>query len=264
MNSSENMAYRALRERILVGNLNPGERVSDFALSSVLGVSRTPVREAIRRLQAEGLVETAPTGGACVRLLSLRELAELVELREALEVFAVRQAVPRLTAADVAALREHCAVMHACAAEARARGGTGIHDPIGSRPTEADVEFHMIFMRRAGNRRLIRLLGDWYLLLQATLRHYRRLAPNGPNLVQVLSWIWRDHQRIYRAAARGDATAAARGMATHIRLYPRRLIPEYAHWADGDKTAATTNASLAERWLLADDTDAELTVLMPK
>src|SRR5437899_9132915 len=98
-------AHTFLREEILSERLQPGTELQEVALSQQLGVSRGPIRDAIGRLAAEGLVTVRPRRGAVVRLLSKDEFLELYQVREALEIMAVRLAVPRLGADDFAALQ---------------------------------------------------------------------------------------------------------------------------------------------------------------
>src|SRR5947209_20169009 len=98
--------YAYLREEILSERLQPGTELQEVALSEELGVSRGPIREAIGRLAAEGLVTVRPRRGALVRSLSKDEFLELYQVREALEMMAVRLAVPRLTEDVLARLQE--------------------------------------------------------------------------------------------------------------------------------------------------------------
>jgi DNA-binding GntR family transcriptional regulator len=94
-----------LREEILSSRLEPGAELNEVALSQELGVSRGPIREALGRLAAEGLVTIRPRRGALVRALSGDEFAEAYQVREALEWMAVRLAVPRLREEDLGALQ---------------------------------------------------------------------------------------------------------------------------------------------------------------
>src|ERR671935_979582 len=96
--------YDFLREEILSERLRPGAELQEVALSEELGVSRGPIREAIGRLAAEGLVTVRPRRGAVVRSLSKDEFLELYQVREALEMMAVRLAVPNLQPDDLAQL----------------------------------------------------------------------------------------------------------------------------------------------------------------
>src|SRR5437868_3185775 len=94
------MTLEALRERILRGHYPEGEPLRQDALASELGVSRIPVREALRQLEAEGLVTFAPHRGAVVSSLSIDEITELFELRAEVEGELLRRAIPKMTAAD--------------------------------------------------------------------------------------------------------------------------------------------------------------------
>src|SRR5207244_9217285 len=100
-----------LREQILSGKLEPGAELAEVALSEQLGVSRGPIREALGRLASEGLVTVRPRRGAVVRSLSKEEFLELYQVREALEMMAVKLAVPRLQPDDFGALEELIATM---------------------------------------------------------------------------------------------------------------------------------------------------------
>src|SRR5207244_781821 len=104
--------YDHLREEILAGRLKPGAELAEVALSEQLGVSRGPLREAIGRLASEGLVTVRPRRGAVVRSLSKEEFLELYQVREALEMMAVRLAVPKLAAGDIAELEQLIAAMN--------------------------------------------------------------------------------------------------------------------------------------------------------
>ena len=98
--------YDHLRAEILAGRLEPGAELAEVALAEQLGVSRGPIREAIGRLASEGLVTVRPRRGAVVSSLSKEEFLELYQVREALELMAVKLAVPKLQREDIAALEE--------------------------------------------------------------------------------------------------------------------------------------------------------------
>src|SRR5712691_4745809 len=138
--------YDHLREEILAGRLQPGAELAEVALSEQLGVSRGPLREAIGRLAAEGLVTVRPRRGAVVRSLSKEEFLELYQVREALEMMAVRLAVPRLAADDFATLQGLIETMakHAEREEV-------------AEFFEANVAFHGHLFAASGNGRLLEL-----------------------------------------------------------------------------------------------------------
>ena len=198
--------YDQLRVGILEGELEPGTELAEVALSEQLGVSRGPIREAISRLAAEGLVNVRPRRGAVVRSLSKEEFLELYQVREALERMAVQLAVPRLTETqlnELAALNE---VMNASAA----------HDDIGGF-FEANVAFHSRLLEASGNG----TLQEVYRQLLGQLGRYRlRSLTLRGNLQRSVS----EHAAILRAAKRGDADRAAQLMAEHIRVPQRRAL----------------------------------------
>src|SRR5256886_13298835 len=142
-------AYEYLREEILSERLQPGTELQEVALSQELGVSRGPIREAISRLAAEGLVTVRPRRGAVVRLLSKEEFLELYQVREALEMMAVRLAVPRLGQQDLATLEGLIAAM-----SRYAERGEVVQF------FEANAAFHAHLLEASGNQKLRELYGQ--------------------------------------------------------------------------------------------------------
>ncbi len=198
-------AHHHLREEILAGRLQPGTELAEVALSEQLGVSRGPIREAIGRLAAEGLVTVRPRRGAIVRSLSKDEFLELYQVREALEIMAVRLAVPRLGADDFAALQGLIDTM----AEHAERGEI-------TEFFEANVAFHAYLLEASGNRKLKELYGQ--LLGQMGRYRMRSLTLRG-NLHRSVA----EHAAILRAAKRGNTERAAHLMSEHIRVPQQRL-----------------------------------------
>jgi DNA-binding GntR family transcriptional regulator len=101
-------AVELIRAAILEGRLAPGHRLKEGELAGTLGISRTPIREALFILQAEGLIEATPNRGATVRTYELEELRDMYELRGVLEGLAARRAAPRLDHAAIEELRASC------------------------------------------------------------------------------------------------------------------------------------------------------------
>src|SRR6476620_10278520 len=157
--------YDHLRAEILSGRLEPGAELAEVALSEQLGVSRGPLREAIGRLASEGLVTVRPRRGAVVRSLSKEEFVELYQVREALEMLAVRLAVPRLGDDGVADLERLLAAMAAHAE----RGEVAEF-------FEANSAFHLRLVEAAGNEKLREL----YDQLLAQLGRYRLRSLSTP------------------------------------------------------------------------------------
>jgi DNA-binding GntR family transcriptional regulator len=107
------MVYEVLRESILSGAFSPGEHLRQEALATAIGVSRLPVRAALLKLDAEGLVEFSPHRGAVVQTLSHDEIVEIYELRDLLESYALRKSMARMTPARIERLRELAAQLDA-------------------------------------------------------------------------------------------------------------------------------------------------------
>jgi DNA-binding GntR family transcriptional regulator len=197
--------YDHLREEIISGRLGPGTELTEVALSEQLGVSRGPIREALGRLAAEGLVTIRPRRGAVVRLVSKDEFLELYQVREALEIMAVKLAVPRLGPDDFAALQD---LIDAMAGHAE-RGEVAEF-------FEANVAFHTALLEASGNTKLEELYAQ--LLSQMGRYRMRSLSLRG-NLQRSVA----EHAAILRAAKRGDAERASHLMSEHIQVPQRRL-----------------------------------------
>jgi DNA-binding GntR family transcriptional regulator len=197
--------YEYLREEILAERLQPGAELLEVPLSAELGVSRGPIREAIGRLAAEGLVTVRPRRGAVVRSLSKDEFLELYQVREALEMMAMRLAVPKLGREDFARLEE---LVEAMAVHAEREEVAEFF--------RANVAFHGHLFEASGNAKLQELYGQ--LVGQMGKFRMRSLTLRG-NLERSVA----EHRAILRAAKRGDAERAAHLMSEHIRVPQRRL-----------------------------------------
>ena len=104
------VVFKTLREAILRGDLKPGERLMELQLAAKLGVSRTPIREAIRMLQQEGLAVTIPRRGAEVAAMTEKDMEDVLQVREALEILAVQLASEKITKEQIAELEERLKV----------------------------------------------------------------------------------------------------------------------------------------------------------
>jgi DNA-binding GntR family transcriptional regulator len=200
--------YTRLREEILSGALEPGTELQEVALSENLGVSRGPIREAIGRLAAEGLVTVRPRRSAVVRALSTEEFLEAYQVREALEVMAVRLAVPRLTDDDLTALEEYVDEMSSCADRGDTQGFF-----------EANTGFHGAFFDMSGNC----MLRDLYSGICSQIDRYRlRSLELRGNVERSIA----EHKAILRAARAGDVERAVHLVSEHIRVPQIRLHVE--------------------------------------
>jgi DNA-binding GntR family transcriptional regulator len=197
--------YDHLRGEIFEGRLEPGAELAEVALADQLGVSRGPIREAIGRLAAEGLVTMRPRRGTVVRSLSADEFLELYQVREALERMAVQLAVPQLTAEQL----EELQALNERMQDAAAREDLGAF-------FDANLAFHAYLLEASRNATLQQV----YRQLLGNLGRYRlRSVSLRGNLNRSVA----EHAAILRAAKRGDAHRAAQLMAEHIRVPQRRL-----------------------------------------
>ena len=140
-----------LRAAIVQGTVKPNQRLVEETLAQELGVSRTPIREALRRLEAEGLIEFESQKGARVRPVSVQELTELYELRILLEGHAARLAAKKITASELDALKKNTDEFLAILNQANARGQQI------QRLIELNNEFHTRILQCSRNRHLIRV-----------------------------------------------------------------------------------------------------------
>ena len=197
--SLADMVYDAIRRLVMDKTLPPGSRVSEHALAERLGVSKTPVREAMLRLRQIGVIQSDGVRGGRVARPSRTAIRQAYEIREALEVHAVRSATARGGAADLERIRDAAERSLECA-----RAG----DQEGFR--EHDFAFHRSIAAAAGNPRLTQLIED-VLTLIVTLR--QRDFPG----LQASVECGHAHVQIADAMARADIEGAEASARTHIR-----------------------------------------------
>ena len=153
LNESElplrDVVFRTLRRQILMGELKPGERLMEVKLTKKLGVSRTPVREAIHMLEIEGLARVIPRRGASVSDITEEDLQDVLEVRCALEELAVELACARRSEEDIFNIKKAARAF----VEATKTGSI-------SEMAEKDVAFHNLIFSATGNKRLIQLVGN--------------------------------------------------------------------------------------------------------
>ena len=197
--------FEHLRDEILSGELPAGTELHEVGLAQSLGVSRGPLREALGRLAAEGLVTITPRRGAVVTKLTRREFVEAYQVREALESLAVRLAVPQLTDDDRRRLHDLSDEMVALADAGDAQGFF-----------DANRRFHQIFVLASGNERL----QEMHRLLIAQMA---RLLARSQQLRGGLQQSIAEHRAILEAVDAADAERAARLMEEHIEV-PQRVL----------------------------------------
>lgn len=211
--------YEAIRQAILSGLFAPGSRLTVDAVANRLGVSRTPVKEALVRLEREGLVRVVPRRGAFVAMLSAEEVLELYDLREVLDGLAARKAAERITPQELATLARYLRRADKCAA-------TGDL----TRYSDADLAFHQAVRQASKSPRLVEMLEN--------LRDQTRLLMSTSILLEGrLQRSIEEHRRIYEALRRRDGPAAEEAARAHMRA-ARQAVEEYVRSRSGAGAAA--------------------------
>ena len=213
-------AYDWIQGRIVSGALGAGQQVSELSLAKEVGLSRTPVREAIRKLVHEGLLEQVPRLGTVVRTPARRDIVELYELREALESYAVGLAAERIGPDDLAQLDQCCTAMRKIEQQLR-RTGKVLHGEGMSRFLSADLAFHMTLLRAAGNARILKIVAESRVLTR--IFGTRRQEHDA----RVVARAHRYHRRVLQALKKGDGTAARRILSEHIRASKQAALEHF-------------------------------------
>ena len=200
------VVFNTLRQAILRGALKPGERLMEIALANRLGVSRTPVREAIRMLELEGLVIMIPRRGAQVAQITEQDLNDVLEVRLGLEELAVRFACERITDEEIKALgmavKEFEKKMSNNDLSAQA---------------EADVKFHEIIYGATHNRRLVQIINNIREQMYRYRIEYLKDVESRKTLVK-------EHYEICDALKCRDAESAVEKMCIHIRNQQEAIL----------------------------------------
>jgi DNA-binding GntR family transcriptional regulator len=193
---------RALRSAIADGALAPGERLLETSVANQLGTSNGPVREALRQLEAEGLVVSAPYRGTVVAEVSQEEIEQvLVPIRVLIERFAFQIAQPRLDEQDFDALHQLVAQMRTAADANDAE-----------QLAEADLQFHELVIRRSGQNHCLQL---WRVIQPRVRAYFRRDAPAHPDHYEVAN----QHQQLLDALTAGDPAALIAAVDQHVHRH---------------------------------------------
>jgi len=215
--------YDSLRAAILEKRIPPGTRLAEAALAKAIGVSRTPVREALHLLEREGLVTSTPRVGYRVRTIEWAEVEQACEIRVVNETLAARWASDRLTAGDLARLEADMARCEADLANGRLDGFA-----------EHDAAFHEALAHASGSDRL-------FEICQTLRRHmvlFRAHSFQDPAAAHLAA---RGHRRILERLAARDKEGIAEAVRTHLedargfiagRIAEESEIADHAHRAD--------------------------------
>lgn len=200
------VVFNTLRRAILKGELKPGERLMEIALAERLGVSRTPIREAMRKLELEGLVVMIPRRGAQVANITEKDLNDVLEVRIGLENLAVEKACKRMTDEEMGRLW-----IAAKAFERTMSEGNLV------KLAEADVAFHEIIYQASDNVRLIQVLNN----LREQIYRYRVEYLKEEETRNLLV---KEHEELYRAIKERDVAKAREISFHHIENQRKAII----------------------------------------
>lgn len=193
------VVFNTLREAILKGELKPGERLMELQLAERMGVSRTPIREAIRMLEQEGLAVTIPRKGAEVARMTEKDMEDVLEIRAALDELAVQLACDEITEEQVKNLK------------VAMRGfEESIRTGDVKRIAEADVAFHDAIYKATGNPKLVSILSNLREQVYRYRVEYLKDEKSYPALVK-------EHQELLEGILKRDKKHASLVMKNHVR-----------------------------------------------
>lgn len=214
------VVFNTLRQSILTGELKPGERLMEIHLADKLGVSRTPIREAIHKLALEGLVTIVPRRGAEVAQITEKSMNDVLEVRRALDALCVELACERITEEGLQELHAACDNFEQC-----------VRTKDNKKIAQADVRLHDIIVQATGNQRLIQLVNNLSEQMYRYRFEYIKDGSQHGTLVE-------EHRIIYDSILRKDKETAAAAAMTHIDNQKKAIIRQIR--LDKDHSAKTT------------------------
>ena len=200
------VVFNTLRRAILKGELKPGERLMEITLADKLGVSRTPIREAIRKLELEGLVVMAPRKGAKVASITERDLNDVLEVRKGMEVLAISLACKRITGEEL----EKLETIEQSFQKLIESGNL-------TELAEMDVKFHDTIYQATNNQRLVQLLNN----MREQMYRYRMEYLKD---IAVRRTLAEEHKAICRALRERDEQQAEQYVSIHIDNQQKAII----------------------------------------
>ncbi|MDD6283138.1 MAG: GntR family transcriptional regulator [Oribacterium sp.] len=222
------LVFNTLRQAILKGELKPGERLMEIQLAEKLGVSRTPIREAIRKLELEGLVLMIPRKGAEVAKISHKSLQDVLEVRGALEELATDLACQRITDEELESLRK----AEAHFKQVVSSGGNEMQI------AEADEAYHDIIYNASGNKKLVQMINN---LREQMYRYRLEYIKDEAKRGTLIS----EHEKILEAIRLRDIIRAKALMKEHIdnqEMTVSRNLEEGEEEEESAKSKAGTHA----------------------
>ncbi len=199
------VVFETLRDAIIQGRLKPGERLMEIQLAEEMGVSRTPVREAMRKLELEGLIVMVPRKGAYVAGISVKDIVDVFEVRAALESLAAGLAAERITEQELEELER------ALVQISEASGGN--LDAV----VQKDTNFHEIIYRASRNQRLMQIITH----LQEQIQRFRTTSLSRPGRTKTAI---EEHRKIVEAISERNVELAQALAREHIESAEQSLL----------------------------------------
>lgn len=200
------IVFESIREAILDGRLKPGERVMEIQLAEKLGVSRTPVREAIRKLELEGLLIMEPRKGAYVADVSLKDVVDVLEVRSSLEGLAASLAATRASEEEIQLLREKSTQFKECIEKSDVQG-----------MINKDTEFHEIILQAAKNKKLTSIIES----LREQVQRFRITYFTEYNMT---TYLVKEHENVLDAIESRDSEKANEYAQKHIENIEKFIL----------------------------------------
>ncbi|MCL1981577.1 MAG: GntR family transcriptional regulator [Clostridiales bacterium] len=202
------LVYEELKSQILKGTIVPGTRLMEIELADSIGVSRTPVREAIRKLEKEGLVVIEPRKGAYASQISTADMIDILEIRQDVEGLAAFFAATRITEAELRELRKVCASYN-----------RAVEEGITPDMIRYDTKFHRIIAESTHNKTLVQIVEQ----LQEMVLRFRYIYYDNFKRAEKMP---KEHGEILEAIARGDGEAARAAADVHIDRLKEIVVQE--------------------------------------
>ncbi len=202
------VVFNTLRQAILTGDLKPGERLMEIHLANRLGVSRTPIREAIHKLELEGLVTMIPRRGAEVAQITEKSMNDVLEVRRALDALSVELACERITEEELEQLKESCEAFEKAV---KTKDVKAI--------AQADVALHDIIVQATGNARLIQLINHLSEQMYRYRFEYIKDFSQHGRLVE-------EHRNLYDSIVKKDRDTAREAAKLHIDNQEKAIIQQ--------------------------------------
>jgi len=240
---NSDVAYAHIRQKILEGEYPPGHALMTETLSAEIGVSRTPVRDALHKLETDGLVVIQPRLGASVKKFDLADFRELCELRLALEVQTAGLAAQRRSEAELREIEQSMEDMRRLTPVVNA---AKTEQPQMGELAQADVRFHVAILAAARNELLKREILRLHLIHRVALPGRKDMradtrAERDRNRIKTLA----EHEKIFAAIARSDAAGAKQAMEAHLQILIDRVLQWMAQEMSAGASGTLTEAELA-------------------